>query len=597
MKYKQLGIDLGIHTIKIVILKHISGVFGVEHGQVYTVPKNINIKSYYKFVEKCISRFTKKNKITLASLNFSLPIESPYVEVAIFNLPIVNEKVLKKSIQYEIEERNLLSNMDLSTYHYKVVDIDESNKTQRVVVESVSDECLLRLSKINKANWKTNSIELQVFTAGRIVKGNSIVLDFGEQSTRIYMYQDGKPFHVSSVPIGGIHFTNKIKEIYPNLQNEEIEDIKEKCYIYNEFVNTDNDLSDACKEITEVANELSAAIKMRIRSVEIQDNFFTENIYFTGELAKLSYLTELISKDLDMLISPLTIINEKTENDQSIYTMAGLASIQKDYPYYNELGFSKDTNIGVDASTVLIFIACVTASVMIALFGGHKIYDDKINNLSYLESSQTSTLMSIDSKIDSANALIQQSKDVINDIEQLEDTKFWTSDVLYALPEISSEEISIEHIDLRDEKAILTGYSSDASNIAFLTKRLEEFGTVTFEVQNSIEEDIVLVSDELEGKLSFEITISYFNRPFERYLSLADNETINDNSEGNEEEKDSKDSKDNEENKDESNNEKDNNSKDNTIKNDDDFPATGTELGGDFIGNPQEIIIGGDNYN
>ena len=157
-------------------------------------------------------------------------------------MPIVDKKTLQKSLKYEIEEREITTNLDDVYYNWQISEsVDDEPSTEYDVLLAVIEKRIIKeFAKLKTIKWKIENIELQPITVGRLVRGDSVAIDFGHEATRIYMYKDGNLSNLETINIGGKHLSEIISKEFKYKTEEEIEGIKYQSYIISDFIDESN---------------------------------------------------------------------------------------------------------------------------------------------------------------------------------------------------------------------------------------------------------------------------------------------------------------------------------------------------------------------
>ena len=523
MKHEKIGIDLGTYTIKMVVIEEVSDIFRIKYAKIYKVDSS---KDYYKFLKKCIKDFTEENGIRFASFSFSIPYTPEIMNIEFLQMPIVDKKILKKSLKYEIEERELTDDLDSIYYNWEILNknVNEYDSEYDIILATIEKKIIKELSELKTVKWKIDNIELQPITVGRLIEGDSVVVDFGNKATRIYLYKNGKISGIEQVSFGGENLTQIVKDITGISDIEEVENIKKQCFISNELITIDvsREIEECSIAITKEVYQTFEEIKRLIRSFELKNNIMVEEIYYIGETSNLLYFTELFSKELDVNIKPLELLTPKDEeemlSDLKIYTLAGSSTLFEKYLYLPVLNFSKFTRFQVDLTPIIIGLACTSLSMHLGVYGIHKKYDKHIEDLNKIQSKQNVIIDELDREIEEVSFVKDKNEKTINTIKELIDEKKWLSDILYVLPDKTPSETVIAKVNSKDGIVVLNGYTKNYSDIGFLAMELEKLGEVTIDsVQNEIGGEIYPVEyKELENtkedkvmRRVFQITLKY----------------------------------------------------------------------------------------
>ena len=294
---------------------------------------------------------------------------------------------------------------------------------------------------------------------------------------------------------------------------ELIEKKKEKEEKYDEDL-----LRELSFVIDEDINSMVTEIKRVVRMFELKTGQSIDNIYYFGQVSKMSVLTSIIESELEMKLKPIEILDMGEEGLGSLYSIASLASI--DPKLKDNTDFSKHIKPNVDYNSVIVILLTLALSTGLAFKLVSDKYQEEISNFNSIALTQQQTLMELNNEISSLNSSIAKYDSFIARMDTLKAQQKWLSDVLYLVPDRTPLTIVVHDIAILGSQATIRGYSSDYSSIGFFANKLEDIAQVEIK---SIDEfspsdgnmysvtmdKPELISDKYKIEKEFIITLSY----------------------------------------------------------------------------------------
>lgn len=412
-------------------------------------------------------------------------------------------------------------------------DPDSSSEDDMTLTLAFMEDYILKaLAKFKKVTWKISNIEVQSFTVGRLLdKEDAVFIDFGHNATRVYMYHNSNLHAVEVLNVSGSDIYNSITKLYPKLTREvdilnfirqntilseysvedfisiNIEEDEEFNHSYNNVygdastednkvnpLTNDNILEEDNKlrelHLKNLIDSLVNGIKSVIRRFEFEANVLLDDVYYFGELSKFNLLLEYISSELIIDLIPLEFLNkgsdlviDSAESDinYSSYTLSASSILYNEYKYYNTLNFVKFLRTKIDYSALLIVTVCFTVLVHSGMFVINKSYDRNIKEARYVDERQNATISQLESELVALDSKIEDSKNLIERIDDIKAQKRWFSDVLFTLSNIAPKGVIIDEIHEEVGETVIRGSSLDYSNIGYFVFELEKYGDVNLE--------------------------------------------------------------------------------------------------------------------
>lgn len=532
MAYKKIGIDLGVNFIKISRIKVKNNNYIIESAKKYNVSYDYNNKEYFDLVRKFLRDFLRINKIIFADLHFTIPCDNENLIVKPFSIPYVEEKLLNKTIEYEIET-TILSNIEEYEYKYiitnKPEDLSDIDKffDYDITVALLKKEIIELILDFNSFKWKVKNIEPQISLGSKIIKDNSIIIDFGYELTRIYLYRDGQGIDLDIVPIGSKNFTDPVKSFSMDKIDEDFLDSELAAFFIGE---KHEELSE---KITQITKSFTNEFKRSIRAMELNNQILVKNFYYSGGLANIQYFINYISEDLSVELKPLEITEDYTYEEGSIknkndFIFSILSTLDINRPF----NFLYNRKKKIDYNSILIGLICGSIALNIGVYDINRRYIKRIDDTEFLLEEINNINEDLDLEIEALNNNIDRNNIIIGRVQNLKDKKKWLSDILFILPGETPSNTSIDLINIEAENAKLSGYSEDYSSVGYLAMALEEYGEVSITKvgessgDNKIENNISLhkafdLDIKYKGRLVNEVDVDK-NQDQEENYNLQD---------------------------------------------------------------------------
>ena len=270
--------------------------------------------------------------------------------------------------------------------------------------------------------------------------------------------------------------------------------------------------------IDEDINSMVTEIKRVIRMFELKTGQSVDNIYYFGQVSKMSILTSIIESELEMKLKPIEILDMDEEGLGSLYSIASLASM--DPKLKDNTDFSKHIKPNVDYNSVIVILLTLALSTGLAFKVVSDKYQEEINSLNSIALTQQQTLMELTDDISSLNSRIANYDSFIARTDALKAQQKWLSDVLYLIPDRTPLTIIVHDIAILDGRVTISGYASDYSSIGFFANKLEDIAQIEIKsIDNfrptdgnlySVTMDRPeLISDKYKVEKEFIITLSY----------------------------------------------------------------------------------------
>lgn len=503
---------MGSDSIKMVAFRGDSGTYSIKAMETYYAEGEILSNEYLNHLKRSIKSFLRDNRIKKAAFSFTISMNDGITINHLAALPIMKEKFLKKSILFEMEDAGVSS--DLKDYYHKWEIINTSKQDNRydILILGIKRDLINQISKIANIKYKIDHIELQPATIGRMVEGTRLVLDYGQESTRIFFFKDGKPFLIKTISLGGNDIDRVIMDKMGGLTRDELARIKQQTSIREK--EQDENLDVLEEEIKESVYDLVEEIRRYTRSIELEYEIFFESIYYTGGLSNLLGLKDLFSSELAVQFKPMTISglpgdSQLSSSETSIFFFAISAAMHKESSYLSNLDFTKLAKTQMDYSPVFITALCASLVLGAATMDISKKYDERLVDLDQYSYAQGTVITSMEDDLRIYDEQIKHNNRYVETINKLSGHNAWLSDILYVLTMETPEEVIVKSMRLVDGSVSITGYAKDYSSIAFISMALEKYGNVDINsVDNKLTEEITSQSGNVMTR-GFKIVLTY----------------------------------------------------------------------------------------
>lgn len=473
MKRTSIGVDIGEYSVKCVVLEKIRDEYCIKHKKNYRRKDNI---SFDKWLKSVLEDFTKEHKIRRPEFHFSLSSMTPRVIFRFFNMPKISIKELNKSMRYEIEEKTLV-NIDSIYYKWDIIGSDDEE--YRIIAVTIEKNFIETLKKIKRFGWTIGSIEPQVISFGRLIEGNTAVIDLGHSGTRLMVYKDGNPVHIQPIEIGGKTLTEKIKEKYPD--NPEQAKHEYGAVITDRNIESDPDRFMVSDLILIQIENLARELKQSLRAVEVRENITIETIYYTGNTAKLRYLIDYLSRELGHDLYPLNLTAKSfSETEDYFFASASGAALFREHPYFTRINFAKVlASRKITSKSIFFVLLGFLIAFQSAISALNIKADNYIKTLDRTRNELESRLNSVRNRIQNYEKTIIKYQEAEDVVKILKNQKKNLSQILFQLPDRTPKGIAITEILIFPEYTVFKGKSKNYSDVGFFAIALEELGRVT----------------------------------------------------------------------------------------------------------------------
>jgi Tfp pilus assembly PilM family ATPase len=549
----NIGIDFGDYSIKITaFIRKKNKYVNKEYVMNYKIS---DIENYFSDAREKLKLFKKEFKIKFSFLNFSLPGDIPFCTgLGYADFPSNKSSLMQKALGYEIQKDMGINSLNNYSYLSEEIDtfIDEDNLSHSVVMYNViNKDIIFELKKFTSIKNKIKNVFIQPIYLKNKTEKNSIVVDFGNNKTRLYMFESGVLQNVKLIDFGEKEIDKAIRKSTDFTNKEDIIEVKNKCFSLDEYEEDDyedisekyeteleeyknkygnddiekteennvfygnDELIQECSELVmEEFSTLTQKIKQTVRAYELSNGIKFDNFYISGGLSRYENVENILSDEFSLEVdhlSTLRVFNRfrlKKKNKKFVMSSI-LTDIEK-----NEnkiLNFNKFTKFTVDVIPILIGILCVTVIVNGVALKINKEYNEKIFELNSQLNSVSQEVEREKNKTASIENNIREAEGLASSAKQIDMQKYWHSDVFKVLQAITPSELIIYKMDSKPNVITFNGYSNNYSNIGFFGLALEKYGTVNIKEINKTEANFFITrnGEEVPMEEEFLIVLEY----------------------------------------------------------------------------------------
>ena len=217
--YKSFGLDIGVTTMKAVLLSKNGGKLGISAtAQSPTPPKGMLSESPFDQQEmaETIKRMMDEAKITMPFVSIALPDSQVYTRV--IEMPSLSEKELASAIYWEAEQYIPLPlpNVTLDWNILRRPEIATADTKMEVLLVGAPTVLLDKYQKVlSLAGLSINSVETEILATIRPLVSRdhfpaSVIVHIGDLSTSFAIIRGEVIVFTYSIPTGGIAINRAI---------------------------------------------------------------------------------------------------------------------------------------------------------------------------------------------------------------------------------------------------------------------------------------------------------------------------------------------------------------------------------------------------
>lgn len=305
--FKSLGFDLSNFSLKIVELKKEKKELKLTFFENFLIPEGIIEGGEIK-KEKELTEILKgvRNKIKVRDIIVSLPEEKLFLDI--IQLPLMNEKEVKKTIQFEIENYIPFPIEEVYFDFEKIEFISDRPKYQEILITAFSKKIIdTYLKALKNVDFQPIVLEPECFSITRaLIKKDRpsefiLILDLGENRTGFTLFFGKNVRFTSTLPFSSRQLTKALVEEL-KITFEEAEKIKkeqgiEKESQIKEILNPFLfNLIKEIKNLLEYYSTHNPKIRKQFNEISL------EKILLCGGGANLKGLTEFLSSELKIKV-------------------------------------------------------------------------------------------------------------------------------------------------------------------------------------------------------------------------------------------------------------------------------------------------------
>jgi len=236
---KMIGIDIGAHNVKGVLLSKSSNGYKVEATAKLPLPKGavvdnviLDVESVGNVIAKLRKKFPKAVKNVIAAVS-----GSGVISKTVYLNAVQNDEELESQI--EIEAENLIPYpLDEVSIDFEIIGENEndSHKIDVLLIASRTELVQARVSSIEAGNFFAKVMDVNGYALGRTYSLIShqfdddtskpvALIDIGATTLTLAVIVDGETVFIKEQPFGGEQYTQSIAAYY-NMEYAEAETAK-----------------------------------------------------------------------------------------------------------------------------------------------------------------------------------------------------------------------------------------------------------------------------------------------------------------------------------------------------------------------------------
>lgn len=300
-KKSFLGIDIGVHSIKLVELineNHIARLRTYGYiDQEIDIIRSEKEEDFEKTVE-AIKFIVRKSKALSSKVVASLPNYSVFSSV--INIPAVNSKDLEEAIHIEAKKfipvplKDVFLNWQiLGDTKINTLGKEEKVNNYKILLTAAPRNIVNKFANIFKASGlELLTLDVESFAMIRSLVGNdksvSMICNIGDAISSVLIVKEGIPVVNRSIDFGG----NKITETISKVLNIDIKQAEQ----FKKDQGLSGDIEDGIsKIILESLQPIIDEIKYALNIFQNQSTDVVEKIILTGGTSQLSGISNFIS--------------------------------------------------------------------------------------------------------------------------------------------------------------------------------------------------------------------------------------------------------------------------------------------------------------
>lgn len=297
LEKKYLGIDLGSINIKVVeVVKKRNGIEVTNFGLIPIINFKEIITSSYILEENIsfiLKEFFQESKIKAKEAFFNITV--PYVFSTNFFIPHIPESSIFNVVRFESQAQLPLSLNEIEL-EYRYFPFETQDLKQWLIfIAATAKNYLKKIETISKlANLKFSDFSIEYFNFEPYFlnkTGNFLIIDLGHSYSSLTIISNQKVFYATRIKTQGLEFLNRIIELTQYPDEEALNLIKERGFLFNYEEKELNSLTE------NFLNEIASLIEEQITTIENSFYLKIDKIFWTGGLSILAgFLEKMLSK-------------------------------------------------------------------------------------------------------------------------------------------------------------------------------------------------------------------------------------------------------------------------------------------------------------
>ena len=496
MSRKILGLDIGSHSIKAVLVREAFG----KIEPVRFIEKPVTNDDVQGLIKSIFQEGHFNPDIVISS------VAGNNVSVHYLNIPFSDEAKISRVVPNEVE--NLipfpLEDMIIDQVILSKGNGAKPNGGSTVCVALIKKNTLQNhINTLKRASVDTKVIELEslalyhAFMQWYKIEDTVALLDIGAARTNLCIVSKGKPALVRTFNRGGNNVTSAIKELL-GISIEEAEGRKLSSALETELNSVSDEGDVISTAIKKGLSPLVAELLQSLHAYEINNNDNISKLYISGGGARLNNLDRFLNAELNMDIETFSIPNDFLQKlqggEDANYTLAtgiGLALCGARKKHAVGLNFKKGEQISrketkVNVGKTIYIIAAIISVIILGFADFYSKFQYRQDRYDAVKAEMRKVYMEAFPEAKNIVDEVQQSKSAVEELRKKVEALGGGSkgvitslDTLNTLSEKVPKDMQVDVDDIMIDKNKIR-VQGETDSFESVEKLKKEFETVSF---------------------------------------------------------------------------------------------------------------------